>query len=275
LGSTFLGSGPRKVLVNLLVSFLYKKALAACDVVFFQNADDQAHFVRSRLVDSRKTILVPGSGVALNRFPQMPIPGSRPTFLLIARLIIEKGIRVYADAARRVKSLHPEARFQLLGPFDNHPGGIARREVAAWEAEGVLEYLGEVADVRPALAACTTYVLPSFYGEGRPRSTLEALATGRAIVTTDAPGCRETVVPGENGFLVPPGDVGALATAMARFLDDRSLAAKMGQRSRVLAEELYDVRMVNRMILEGMGLAGHDSGSAGCRDRIDPLLDSR
>lgn len=131
------------------------------------------------------------------------------TFLLAARLLREKGIVEYAEAARLVKALHPEARFVLLGGLDPNPGGLGQPEVQSWVTEGLLEWPGHVA-VKPWLAQTSVYVLPSYYREGVPRSTQEAMAMGRAVITTHAPGCRETVDDGVNGFLVPVRDVPAL-----------------------------------------------------------------
>jgi glycosyltransferase involved in cell wall biosynthesis len=176
-----------------------------------------------------------------------------PTFLLIARLLRDKGIVEYVEAAKRLRAGHPNARFRLLGPMDPNPAGLSADVLERWRAEGAIEYLGEAADVRPHLRACTVYVLPS-YREGMPRTVLEAMAVGRAIVTTDAPGCRETVVEGENGFLVPPRDVGALADAMRRFIVEPGLAIAMGQRSRAIALQRFDVHRVNAVMLEAMGL---------------------
>jgi len=173
--------------------------------------------------------------------------------LLIARLLGDKGVREYAEAARRIRRQHPQARFSLVGWIDDSPNAIAQHELDAWVAEGSLEFLGRLSDVRPAIAACSVYVLPS-YREGTPRTVLEAMAMGRAIITTDTPGCRETVVDGDNGFLVPVKSVPALVKAMERFIAEPELAERMGRRSRQLAEAKYDVHQVNGRMLEEMGI---------------------
>jgi glycosyltransferase involved in cell wall biosynthesis len=152
-----------------------------------------------------------------------------------------------------LKKRYPHAIFRLLGPFDSNPAGIGAASIRQWKNEGLIEYLGETDDVRPFLSEASVYVLPS-YREGTPRSVLEAMAMGRPIVTTDAPGCRETVVDGDNGFLVPIRDSPALAAAMEKFLVDPGLIVKMGKRSREIAEEKYDVRKVNAVIMKTMGL---------------------
>jgi glycosyltransferase involved in cell wall biosynthesis len=173
---------------------------------------------------------------------------------MIARLLRDKGAVVYVEAARTLKRRYPRAVFQLLGPLDTNPTAISRSELDTWQQEGVIEYLGSTKDVRPYIQHATVYVLPSYYREGTPRTVLEAMSMGRAVVTTDAPGCRETVVDGDNGFLVPIKDSGALALAMERFIQYPELIEKMGGRSREIAEVKYDVRKVNAAIMQKLGL---------------------
>jgi glycosyltransferase involved in cell wall biosynthesis len=199
-------------------------------------------------------VQVGGSGVDLARFASAPLPPGPPTFLLIARLLRDKGVVEYVEAARRVRKRRPDARFQLLGPLDPNPAAISRAELEAWVAEGAIEYLGETRDVRPYLAKATVYVLPSYYREGLPRSIVEAMAMGRPIITTDAPGCRETTVDGQNGYLVPSRDSAALAAAAMRFADDPALAHAMGRRSRQIAEARFDVNRINAALLAAMRL---------------------
>jgi glycosyltransferase involved in cell wall biosynthesis len=174
--------------------------------------------------------------------------------LLIARLIRDKGIVEYVEAARIVKRRHPEAVFRLVGPFYPNPTALSKEEVEGWQREGLIEYCGETEDVRPHIARASVYVLPS-YREGTPRSILEAMSMGRAIITTDVPGCRETVVDGENGILVPPYDAEKLAQAMECFIWDPERIASMGRESRRIAEEKFDVHRVNAVILKAMGLS--------------------
>jgi glycosyltransferase involved in cell wall biosynthesis len=149
----------------------------------------------------------------------------------------------------------------LLGGLDTNPGALTQQEVEAWVQQGILEWLGHVPDVKPYLKQTSVYVLPSYYREGVPRSTQEAMAMARPVITTDAPGCRETVVHGVNGFLVPPRDVDALVAAMERFILQPDLIITMGQASRKLAEERFDVRKINRLILQAMGIDHDDSCS--------------
>ena len=261
LGTTFLGSGLKGTLLNTYARFMYRAALKECRTVFFQNPDDRRLFLDGGLVDEQKTVLINGSGVNLERFSCAPVPAGDPVFLLIARLVREKGVADFAAAARMVKARHPGARFQVAGFFDDHPRGIKRTQMDEWVTSGAVEYLGPVDDVRPLLRDCSVYCLPS-YREGTPRTVLEAMATGRAVITTDTPGCRETVVDVDNGFLVPVRDPEALARAMEKFCLNTDLARTMGGRSRELAAEKYDVDLVNRAIMTGMGLYPTGQGDA-------------
>lgn len=235
-----------------ILMLLYRAALGACHRVAFQNPDDQADFIAQRLVAPGKCFQVNGSGVPLEQFKAAPVP-QQPVFLLIARLIADKGIREYAAAARVLKQRFPAARFRLVGWFDENPTALRREEVDEWVALGHIEYAGHLSDVRPEIAAAMVYVLPS-YREGTPRTVLEAMAMGRAIVTTDVPGCRQTVQDGSNGYLVPARDVDALAAAMERFLLNPSLAVTMGERSRELALSKFDADKVALHLVEGFGL---------------------
>ena len=144
--------------------------------------------------------------------------------------------------------------FQLAGDIDSNPDTITQQELDAWVDEGFLEHLGWLNDVRPALADCSVFVLPSYYREGTPRSILEAMSMGRAVITTDAPGCRETVIDGDNGDLIPIKDVDALVEAMQHFIDCPALVKTMGQRSYEIAKQKYDVHKVNSIMLEAMGI---------------------
>ena len=221
--------------------------------MFFQNPDDETLFRKFRLLpETVPSFVVNGSGVDVAEYSVAPLP-DKPCFLLIARLLGDKGLREYAQAAQLVKSVYPEAVFRLVGWIDDNPDAITQRELDQWVDSGLLEFLGRLDDVRPAISGCSVYVLPS-YREGTPRTVLEAMAMGRAVITTDAPGCRETVVDGDNGFLVPVKDINALADAMIKMVDTPGLAASMGERSRRIAEEKYDVHKVNAAMLEGMGI---------------------
>lgn len=254
LGYAFAGSGPKSRMVGGGARALYRLALRGAEGVFFQNQDNLDVFLAHGLLRGPgQARLIAGSGVDLAHYAQTPLPAA-PIFLMIARLLGDKGVREYVEAARRVRAHAPMARFRLAGWIDDNPAAIARAELEGWIGEGVIEYLGHLQDVRPAMAAASVYCLPSYH-EGMPRTVLEAMSMGRPVITTDVSGCRETVRPGENGFLVPARDSAALAQAMQHFVDQPDLAAPMGAASRHLAERRFDVDLVNRIILDTMGLA--------------------
>lgn len=247
-------ASPRNRIVQKVAQQFYRIALRRAEAVFVQNPDDADELVARGIVPRDKIVQVNGSGVDLVTWPLMDLPEGPVTFALAARLLGEKGVREYVAAARQVKARYPEVRFLLLGMLDTNPSAIGRTEVESWVAEGIVEWPGHV-DVRPWLAQTSVYVLPS-YREGVPRSTQEAMAAGRPVITTDAPGCRETVIDGENGFLVPPRDVESLATAMLNFVENPAQIPVMGRNSRRLAEARFDVGAVNERMLSVMGLDG-------------------
>lgn len=254
LGYTFRnpGKGWRLRLLRWLAGRLYALALRTTHKVFFQNPDDEAVFRDTAILNPRTpSFIINGSGVDIQHFQPAPIPAI-PRFLLIARLLGDKGVREYASAAQRIHALHPSVTFSLAGWIDDNPDAITQAELDQWSA-GTLHYIGRLDDVRAAIADCSVYVLPSYH-EGTPRTVLEAMAMGRAIITSDAPGCRETVHNDDNGYLVPVKSVDALAAAMLRFIDEPQLAQNMGTRSRAIAVDKYDVHKVNAILLQQMGL---------------------
>lgn len=222
--------------------------------VIFQNPDDRDLFLARGIVrNASQTAIVDGSGVDLTEFAWAPLPEGPPRFLMIGRLQRAKGVVEYVQAARLLRERFPEARCQLLGPFDDHPEALSRDEFATLMADRTVEYLGATADVRPFIEAATVFVLPS-YREGLPRSALEAMAMGRALLLTDVPGCRQLVRQGENGFLVPPRDPDSLAAAMSRFVEMPGLADDMGAASRRLAESRFGASVVAATVVEILGL---------------------
>jgi glycosyltransferase involved in cell wall biosynthesis len=244
----------RRAVVRAVAGGLLRAAASGYDGLVFQNPDDARELAAAGFLPAGvPRHLVDGSGIDLAEFPAVPVPAGDPVFLLIARLLRDKGLGEFVAAARDVRRRLPRARFVVVGSGDANPAAIPAAELEAWRREGVVELAGEQADVRPFLAACTTYVLPS-YREGTPRSVLEALATGRAVITTDVPGCRETVRDGDNGLLVPARQSGPLAEAMVALGADPARAAAMGARGRALAEARYNVHAVNDAMLRVMGL---------------------
>jgi glycosyltransferase involved in cell wall biosynthesis len=226
---------------------LYRFAFRFPREVWFLNRDDQAAFVDQKLlVHPERARLLHGEGVDLEQFAFTPLT-DKPhfDFVLIGRLLWDKGVAEYVEAARRLRARYPHARFRLLGPVGvDNPSAISRAEVAAWEQEGVIEYLGEAHDVRPFIAASDCVVLPS-YREGVPRTLMEASAMGRPIVATDVPGCREVVAEGVNGLLCEVRNADSLAERLAQMLDMSGEARRaMGERGRQKVAAEFDERVV-------------------------------
>lgn len=258
LGHAFADFGERATFrqkaVRLLVKTMLAAGFRACDGVIFQNEEDRDEFVASKILSKEKTIRTNGTGVDLNFHRQMAWPSGPMTFLLAARLLKPKGIAEFAEAARVVKSQRPDVHFILLGGLDSNPEGFLQSEVEALTSKAGIEWPGHVDDVLPYMQRSHVFVLPSYYREGVPRSIQEALASGRAVITTDNVGCRETVVSGKNGFLVPIKDVDALAKAMLTLVDDERLAEEFGRESRKIAERKFDVAQVNDQIVAFIGV---------------------
>ena len=249
----------KRSIFQKLVHGLYAQALKYAHKVFFQNPDDLKLFEDMHLLEANKpAVVVNGSGVNVQDFEVMPLPineqgGVKASFLLIARLLGDKGIREYMAAARSIKAQYPEAEFHLVGWIDDNPSAISQQELETWVSEGLVHYWGKLSDVRPAIIASSVYVLPS-YREGTPRTVLEAMAMGRAVITTDAPGCRETVSHGVNGYLVAVKSVDQLVQSMQYFIEDPKLMISMGQRSREIALNKYDVHQVNKHMMTEMDM---------------------
>ena len=255
LGTAFLRGG----WLGGVVCSLYRVALRRSHRVFFQNEEDRQVFIEKRLVAPARTGLLPGSGIDLVHFSPLAVEGSSLrngaglVFLMVARLLWDKGVLEFVEAARRVKALFPESRFQLLGFLDvKNQTAVGRSDVEAWVKEGVVEYLGTSDDVRPFLAAADCVVLPS-YREGTPRSLLEAAAMGRPLLATDVPGCREVVIDGVNGLLCRLRDSVDLAEKMMQMITmPMSALLQMGQESRRLAETRFDEQIVINKYLEAI-----------------------
>jgi hypothetical protein len=249
LGSGFNVSSFKDRCIHGFVKKLYRIALPKCQKVIFQNPDDQSLFRSLGLVKADQTLLVNGSGVDLREFNLTDLP-EVIHFIFIGRLISEKGIFDFIEAARRVHLQYPEVKFRIVGDvFPGHPSSLSLQDLEFIQSKPYFDFVGQVRDVRPFIAASSIMVLPSTYREGTPRSILEALAMGRPIITTDIPGCRETVVSGQNGFLIPPKNVDALVEKMQFFIQNQSVIGTMGLQSRQLAEQKFDVHQVNQRIL--------------------------
>jgi glycosyltransferase involved in cell wall biosynthesis len=261
LGSVFIKDG----WVAFVLRALYKISLARSNKVFFQNPDDLKYFLTHRLVNERFTALLPGSGVDLQRFKPTELPylnqirkkhtatDSQFVFLLVCRMLKEKGIEEYVHAARLLKQLSPNVIFALLGPIDNdNPSAISESQMQFWVNEGAVSYWGSTNDVRIQIAKADCIVLPS-YREGTPRSLLEAAAMSRPLVASNVPGCREVIQDGVNGFMCLPRNAHSLASAMKNILNLSSTTLKsMGRASRHLAEIKFDEQIVIKKYINSL-----------------------
>lgn len=253
LGYAFTGGlEPKRLLSRAAASIMYRRAFKRSNIAVFQNPDDLADFRRLHLLPRKlPTALIHGSGIDLSHYREAPLPPG-PSFLMIARLLGDKGVREFGNASRRLKQEFPELKISLVGPLDPSPDSISQAELEGIIAGGI-DYRGGLADVRPAIAEHSVYVLPS-YREGTPRSVLEAMAMGRAVITTDAPGCRQTVVNGEGGILVPPRDPDALYRAMKQLVMEPERIIPMAKASRKMAMDKFDVIKVSEELLRHAGL---------------------
>ena len=254
LGYGFVGGeGLSRKTVQLLIHNLYRLSLKCATRVFFQNPDDESLFLKKNIIQkSQSRAVLNGSGVDLTFFQKADFIKGPIKFLMIARLLGDKGIREYGRAAKELSQKYSNIEFLLVGDLDDHPDGISGLELDGILGESI-HWLGQLKDVRPVIKECHVYVLPS-YREGTPRTVLEAMAMGRPIITTDAPGCRETVLDGENGFLIPVQSHIALADAMEKFVQDESLIYNMGSKSYALVKSKYDVKKVNEVFINLMEL---------------------
>ena len=248
LGTAFI----KKNWVTWLVKQLYQSSQKKAGYVFFQNREDQKLFHKENLIpETVPQEIIPGTGIDIKHFALKPYSKSTPgLFLLIARLIWDKGVGEFVEAARQIKSEFSEAHFQLLGFLDvKNRTAISREQVQEWEAEGVIEYLGDTEDVRPYIEKASCVVLPS-YREGLPRTLLEAASMARPIITTDVTGCREVVEHGANGYLCKPRDANDLAQKIIDMvklsMDERR---EMGLRGRKMMEQNFDQRIIVEKIV--------------------------
>ena len=261
LGTAFIRNG----WLTQVAKRLYRVAFSRSHTVFFQNDDDRQLFIAQRLVAEGKTGLLPGSGIDLTRFAPAPIRAetAAPVFLLIARLLFDKGVGEFVEAARMLKQVGSPARFQLLGFLDaQNRTAVPRALVEQWVSEGVIEYLGPQDDVRPFIAAADCVVLPS-YREGTPRTLLEAAAMGKPLVATHVPGCREVVEDGVNGLLCEAADAGDLADKMRQLIAMSPAARQqMGAQGRAKVERQFDEAIVIGRYIEAIGRATQTTESS-------------
>lgn len=260
LGYTFTeqpeGLAKKTELIKKVQVLLYKFALPQLDKLIFLNPDDPKDLIDQNAINVRKVEVLGGIGLNLNEYPYVPISSIQQpiNFLFIGRLLKEKGIHDFLNAAKIVKEKYPETQFTVLGAIDPHNlGALTQSELDELISSNIIDYPGHVDNVKDWIAMSHVFVLPS-YREGVPRSTQEAMAIGRAVITTDVPGCRETVVDGVNGFLVPKWDPEALAKKMIYFIEHPEQVRMMGAESYKIAVEKFDAEKVNQRLVNILGL---------------------
>lgn len=247
MGFIFSNHDWKTKLKRSLVSFTYKKALKINNLkVIFQNPIDQDTLTNIVALHSSQFTLIPGSGVDLSTYSISDEPTSDvPIVVLAARLLHDKGVNEFIDAAQTLKMKKIHARFCLIGaPDPDNPNSVTNNELTIWVNEGIVESWGHRSDMPNVLSNANLVVLPSYYGEGLPKILIEAAACGRAIITTDMPGCRDSITPDVTGLLIPARDSEALASAIERLLTDKDLRVRMGQAGRKLAENKYSIEQV-------------------------------
>lgn len=252
LENAYYRTGIKDWIVRMVMSTTYRYVGRHADNVFIQNHDDCQLFIDKKINDGHNLHVVNGSGVDMQHFSKCPLPAG-PIFLMVARLLWSKGIREYLEAIKIVKDRYPDARFKLVGGLDHNDESLSESELNIAIQDYDIEYCGFAHDVRPHIAESSVFVLPSYH-EGTPRCVLEAMSMGRAIITTDAPGCKETVDDGHNGYIVPVKDSTALAEAMIKLCDNADLRHTMGEMSHKMCLEKFEVGKVNDFICSKMGL---------------------
>jgi len=247
-GYAFTAKSAKAKIIKTIMSFLYRKAFRCADCVIFQNSDDKNEFVNASLVKESKCRIVNGSGVDTDKFAVCDYP-DEITFFMLSRLLKSKGVGEYLEAAESVKKEHPEIQFALLGKYETEmQDAIGKAEIERYINDGIITRYDETNDVRPYYEKCSVYVLPS-YREGTPRTVLEAMSMGRAIITSDAPGCRETVIDGKTGFLTKVKDSSSVAEKMLEFINNPELISKLGKESAAYCRDKFDVKKVNKDML--------------------------
>ena len=252
LGRVYASGGIKTKVIRMVTKILYTQAFKACEKVIFQNDDDIKELVGAKYLPAEKAMKVDGSGVNMDRFARTELP-EQPVFLMVSRIIREKGVMEYCEAARTVKKAHPEARFILLGGFDVSIGALKKEDIQSYIEDGTIEFPGEVKDPVSFYNQCSVFALPSYYREGLPRTILEAMSCGKAVITTDWPGCREAVIDGENGYLVEVKNAEMLADRMKKLVEDRFLLEKMANEAYELCKSTYEVGIINNRMREIMG----------------------
>ena len=250
LENAYYRTGIKDFIVRCVMSAAYRFVSKRADNVFFQNNDDMNYFVKRRILRTDNALVVGGSGVDMTYFQKQELP-DEPVFLMVARLLWSKGIREYLEAVAQLKECYPQAKVMLVGGLDKNDESLSEVELNEYIKKADVEYCGFAKDVRPYLKKCSVFVLPSYH-EGLPRSVIEAMAVGRPIITTNVPGCRETVTDGVNGFLVPARDSDALCEKMKILARDAELRKNMAKKSYEICKNKFEVNLVNRRMIKSI-----------------------
>ncbi len=252
-GYVFVAKTAKAKLIRFIVKLLYKIGFACAEKVVFMNPDDLNDFTSLKLLKKEKCVMVNGSGVNMERFERCGLP-EEPIFFMLSRALHSKGVSEYLEAAEKVKSKHPNAKFMYLGEIDESmQDSLKKEEVQYYIDKGIINYYPEHPDVRIYYRQCSVFVLPS-YREGIPRTVQEAMSMGRPVIVTDAPGCRETVINGKTGFMVEAKNTDALSEAMCKFIESPQLIKTMGEESYNLCKEKFDVRKINKVLMGHLGI---------------------
>lgn len=246
LGSVFSAKKGLPLFRLRLVKLLYRFALKHNNLrVIFQNADDKEKLFSTGAIKQEQTVIIRGSGVGLDEYPHLPEPAGLPVVAMAARLLKEKGVCEFVEAARILKARSIDVDMRLVGAPDfGNPCSVTEDELAEWQAEGVVTLMGFRKDIAAQYAASNIVCLPSYYGEGLPKSLIEAAACGRAVITTDMPGCRDAITPDETGILIEPKNAVALADTIQYLIENPSIRMTMGGAGRKLAENAFTIESV-------------------------------
>jgi len=252
LGSIIHGKGLKNYILKMIMMILFRYSMKKSDKVLFQNKDDLNYFLSKKIVTTSKTKIINGSGVNLKLFPYTK-PINLNVFLFVGRLLKDKGIYEFVEAAKLIKDKYPLVEFWVIGGLDDNPTSVSQDDINKWVKNDLITYFGELESVKEYYQKCSVFVLPSFH-EGTPRTSLEAMAIGRPIITTNTVGCKETVVDGTNGYLVPVKSVDLIARKMEFFIQNPDKVTSMGYESYKLALRKYDVKLINKSILEAFNI---------------------
>lgn len=254
LGMLFCSDSLKIKVLRFFAGRLYKHALKYNTKVIFQNKDDINEFVKCGYVERNKCELVNGSGVNMKKFVKNDLPKDKISFLMVSRVLKEKGVMEYFEAAKLVKEKYPETRFSYIGQIDKNKNALPFDLLKSYVSSGVVEYVPETKEVEKYVAKCSVFVLPSYYREGIPKTLLEATAMGRPIITTKTPGCKETVIEGENGLFVKTRDAKDLAEKMIWMVEHKDKLQKMGDKSFEICKEKFEIGIIDEKMMGVMGM---------------------